>query len=83
MFLAYSTPIEVFSYLQWRSLTQMTDGSKTYITKNFYRIGGSKTYILKIIYTKTTYIILLSEKFGGSNTPPSPSILRHCLLVIK
>ncbi|MFS7957495.1 hypothetical protein Hanom_Chr07g00667011 [Helianthus anomalus] len=29
----------------------MTEGSKTYIPKNFY--------------TKTTYITLLSEKFGG------------------
>ncbi|KAJ0519958.1 hypothetical protein HanIR_Chr10g0454101 [Helianthus annuus] len=50
---------------QWRSLTLMTGGSKTYIPKNFYRTGGSKTYIPKNFYTKTTYITLLSEKFGG------------------
>ncbi|MFS8031513.1 hypothetical protein Hanom_Chr17g01546741 [Helianthus anomalus] len=50
----------------------MTGGSKTYIPKNFYRIGGSKTYILKNFYTKTTYITLLSEKFGGSGAPPRP-----------
>ncbi|MFS7909839.1 hypothetical protein Hanom_Chr02g00099271 [Helianthus anomalus] len=47
-------------------------GSKTYIPKNFYRIGGSKTYIPKNFYTKTTYITLLSEKFGGSGAPPRP-----------
>ncbi|MFS7987854.1 hypothetical protein Hanom_Chr11g01027731 [Helianthus anomalus] len=45
-------------------------GSKTYIPKNFYRTGGLKTYIPKHLYTKTTYIILLSEKFGGSGAPP-------------
>ncbi|MFS7941883.1 hypothetical protein Hanom_Chr06g00481591 [Helianthus anomalus] len=50
----------------------MTGGSKTYIPKNFYRIGGSKTYIPKNFYTKTTYITLLSEKFGGSGAPPRP-----------
>ncbi|MFS7982991.1 hypothetical protein Hanom_Chr11g00969281 [Helianthus anomalus] len=54
----------------------MTGGSKTYIPKNFYRTGGSKTYIPKNFYTKTTYITLLSEKFGGRATPPAPSILR-------
>ncbi|MFS7945330.1 hypothetical protein Hanom_Chr06g00523041 [Helianthus anomalus] len=54
----------------------MTGGSKTYISKNFYRTGGSKTYIPKKFYTKTTYITLLSEKFEGS--PPPPSILRPC-----
>ncbi|MFS8022075.1 hypothetical protein Hanom_Chr16g01435241 [Helianthus anomalus] len=53
---------------QWRSLTRMT-GSKTYIPKNFYRTGGSKTYIPTKFYTKTTYITLLSEKFGGSGAP--------------
>ncbi|MFS7964957.1 hypothetical protein Hanom_Chr08g00756601 [Helianthus anomalus] len=47
-------------------------GSKTYIPKNFYRTGGSKTYIPKHFYTKTTYITLLSEKFGGSGAPPGP-----------
>ncbi|MFS7989570.1 hypothetical protein Hanom_Chr11g01048501 [Helianthus anomalus] len=57
---------------QWRSLTRMTGGSKTYISKNFYRAGGSKTYIPKNFYTKTTYITLLSEKFGGSGAPPRP-----------
>ncbi|MFS7952589.1 hypothetical protein Hanom_Chr07g00608681 [Helianthus anomalus] len=48
----------------------MTEGSKTYIPKKFYRTGGSKTYIPKNFYTKTTYITLLSEKFGGSGAPP-------------
>ncbi|MFS8009616.1 hypothetical protein Hanom_Chr14g01287021 [Helianthus anomalus] len=43
-----------------------------YIPKNFYRTGGSKTYIPKNFYTKTTYITLLVEKFGGSGAPPSP-----------
>ncbi|MFS8008974.1 hypothetical protein Hanom_Chr14g01279181 [Helianthus anomalus] len=43
---------------QWRSL-RLPRGSKTYIPKNFY--------------TKTTYITLLSEKFGGQ-APPSPLI---------
>ncbi|MFS8021238.1 hypothetical protein Hanom_Chr16g01425121 [Helianthus anomalus] len=57
---------------QWRSLTRMIGGSKTYIPKNFYRTGGSKTYIPKNFYTKTTYITLLSEKFGGSGAPPRP-----------
>ncbi|MFS7910950.1 hypothetical protein Hanom_Chr02g00112211 [Helianthus anomalus] len=50
----------------------MTGGSKTYILKNFYRTGGSKTYIPKNFYMKTTYITLLSEKFGGSGAPPRP-----------
>ncbi|MFS8001477.1 hypothetical protein Hanom_Chr13g01190821 [Helianthus anomalus] len=31
--------------------------------------GGGKTYIPKNFYTKTTYISLLSEKFGGSGAP--------------
>ncbi|MFS7967342.1 hypothetical protein Hanom_Chr09g00784671 [Helianthus anomalus] len=66
--IAYS----LWHYYQWRSLTRMTGGSKTYIPKNFYRIGGSKTYIPKNFYTKTTYITLLSEKFGGSGAPPRP-----------
>ncbi|MFS7979909.1 hypothetical protein Hanom_Chr10g00933241 [Helianthus anomalus] len=44
-------------------------GSKTYIQKNFYRTRRSKTYIPKYFYTKTTYITLLSEKFGGSSVP--------------
>ncbi|MFS7939242.1 hypothetical protein Hanom_Chr05g00449371 [Helianthus anomalus] len=35
--------------------------------------GGAKTYIPKNFYTKTTYITLLSEKFGGSGAPPGPS----------
>ncbi|MFS7958105.1 hypothetical protein Hanom_Chr07g00674241 [Helianthus anomalus] len=43
-------------------------GEKVY-TKKFYRTGGSKRYIPKKFYTKTTYITLLSEKFGGSGTP--------------
>ncbi|MFS7901050.1 hypothetical protein Hanom_Chr00s164814g01826421 [Helianthus anomalus] len=47
-------------------------GSKTYIPKDFYRTGGSKTYIPKNFYTKTTYMTLLSEKFGGSGAPPRP-----------
>ncbi|MFS7924159.1 hypothetical protein Hanom_Chr03g00269381 [Helianthus anomalus] len=45
-------------------------GSKTYIPKKLYRTGGSKTYISKNFYTKTTYITLLAEKFGGSGAPP-------------
>ncbi|MFS7944407.1 hypothetical protein Hanom_Chr06g00511801 [Helianthus anomalus] len=57
---------------QWRSLTCSTGGSKPYIPKNFYRTGGSKTYKPKHFYTKTTYITLLSEKFGGSGAPPGP-----------
>ncbi|MFS8015077.1 hypothetical protein Hanom_Chr15g01352141 [Helianthus anomalus] len=56
--------------MQWRSLTRMTGGSKTYIPKKFYRTGGSKTYIPKNFYTKTTNITLLSEKFGESGAPP-------------
>ncbi|MFS7923074.1 hypothetical protein Hanom_Chr03g00256531 [Helianthus anomalus] len=50
----------------------MTGGSKTYIQKKLYRTGGSKTYIPKNFYTKTTYITLISEKFGGSGAPPHP-----------
>ncbi|MFS8018394.1 hypothetical protein Hanom_Chr15g01391551 [Helianthus anomalus] len=57
---------------QWRSLTRVIGGSKTYIPKNLYRTGGSKTYIPKNFYTKTTYITLLSEKFGGSDALPRP-----------
>ncbi|KAJ0895971.1 hypothetical protein HanRHA438_Chr08g0329241 [Helianthus annuus] len=34
--------------------------------------GGAKMYIPKNFYTKTTYITLLSEKFGGSGTPSRP-----------
>ncbi|MFS7984937.1 hypothetical protein Hanom_Chr11g00992531 [Helianthus anomalus] len=52
-------------------LDMFDGGSKTYIPKNFYRTGGSKPYIPKHFYTKTTYITLLSEKFGGSGAPPS------------
>ncbi|MFS7937785.1 hypothetical protein Hanom_Chr05g00431771 [Helianthus anomalus] len=65
------------NYVQWRSLTRMTEGEG----------GGSKTYIHKNFYTKTIYITLLSEKFGGSGTPPRPfytSPLTMCMdLVIK
>ncbi|MFS7912076.1 hypothetical protein Hanom_Chr02g00125581 [Helianthus anomalus] len=50
-------------------------GSKTYIPKISIE-PGSKTYIPKNFYTKTTYITLLSEKFGGSGAP-APSILHH------
>ncbi|KAJ0845790.1 hypothetical protein HanRHA438_Chr15g0717601 [Helianthus annuus] len=59
---------------QWRSLTRMTGGggSKTSIPKNFYRTRGSKTYITKNFYMKTTYITLLSEKFGGVGRPSPP-----------
>ncbi|MFS8016217.1 hypothetical protein Hanom_Chr15g01365891 [Helianthus anomalus] len=42
------------------------------IPKNFLRTRGSKTYIPKNFYTKTTYITLLAEKFGGSGAPPGP-----------
>ncbi|MFS8000738.1 hypothetical protein Hanom_Chr12g01181911 [Helianthus anomalus] len=35
--------------------------------------GGGGAYIPKKFYTKTTYITLLSEKFGGSGVPPGPS----------
>ncbi|MFS7908193.1 hypothetical protein Hanom_Chr01g00080331 [Helianthus anomalus] len=45
------------------------NGWGAYIPKKIYRTGGSKTYIPKSFYTKTTYIILLSEKFGGSDAP--------------
>ncbi|MFS7903699.1 hypothetical protein Hanom_Chr01g00027081 [Helianthus anomalus] len=48
-------------------------GLETYISKHFYRTEGSKTYIPKNFYTKTTYITLLSEKFGGSGAPPGRS----------
>ncbi|MFS7945543.1 hypothetical protein Hanom_Chr06g00525531 [Helianthus anomalus] len=54
-------------------------GSKTYIPKNFYRTGGSKMYIPKNFYTRTTYITLLSEKFGGRAPLPAPYILRPCM----
>ncbi|MFS7906383.1 hypothetical protein Hanom_Chr01g00058581 [Helianthus anomalus] len=64
---------------QWRSLTFSTGGLKTYILKNFYRTGGSKAYIPKNFYTKTTYIALLSEKFGGWAPLPAPLKLRPCL----
>ncbi|MFS7995080.1 hypothetical protein Hanom_Chr12g01113851 [Helianthus anomalus] len=50
----------------WRSLRFPTGGLETYIPKNFYRTRGSKTHIPKNFYMKTTYITLLSEKFGGS-----------------
>ncbi|KAJ0537396.1 hypothetical protein HanHA300_Chr08g0263011 [Helianthus annuus] len=52
---------------QWRS---WGGGSKTYIPKNFYRTGGRKR-----IYTKTTYLTLLSEMLGGggSGAPPGPT----------
>ncbi|MFS8020371.1 hypothetical protein Hanom_Chr15g01414801 [Helianthus anomalus] len=43
-----------------------------YIPKNFNRTGESKTYIPKNLYTKTTYITPLNEKFGGSGAPPRP-----------
>ncbi|MFS7937191.1 hypothetical protein Hanom_Chr05g00424731 [Helianthus anomalus] len=62
-----------FRVSQWRSLKYFTVGSKTYIPKNFYRTGGSKTYIPKNFYTKTTYITLLAEKFGGRAPLPAPS----------
>ncbi|MFS8008919.1 hypothetical protein Hanom_Chr14g01278531 [Helianthus anomalus] len=54
----------------------MNTGSKMFIPKNFYRAGWSKTYIPKNFYTKTTYITLLTEKFGGSSAPPAPLKLR-------
>ncbi|MFS8005806.1 hypothetical protein Hanom_Chr13g01241661 [Helianthus anomalus] len=53
-------------------------GSKTYIQKKFYRTGGSKTYIPKKFYTKTTYITLMAEKFGGRAPLPAPSKHRPC-----
>ncbi|MFS8017456.1 hypothetical protein Hanom_Chr15g01380631 [Helianthus anomalus] len=61
-------------------------GSKTSIHKNFYRAGGSKTYIPKNFYTETTYVILLSEKFGGSDAPSrpfytSPLIIKWVLII--
>ncbi|MFS7899149.1 hypothetical protein Hanom_Chr00s046160g01776921 [Helianthus anomalus] len=55
-------------------------GSKTYISKYFYKTRGSKTYTPKNFYTKTTYSPLLSEKFGGRPPPPAPTILRPCLI---
>ncbi|MFS7949648.1 hypothetical protein Hanom_Chr06g00574091 [Helianthus anomalus] len=42
-----------------------TGGRKRIYPKKFYRTEGSKTYIPKNFYTKTTYITLLSETFGG------------------
>ncbi|MFS7921489.1 hypothetical protein Hanom_Chr03g00237351 [Helianthus anomalus] len=57
---------------QWRSLTFSTGGSENVYTQNFYRTGGSKTYTPKNFQAKTTYITLLSEKFGGSGAPPGP-----------
>ncbi|MFS7946119.1 hypothetical protein Hanom_Chr06g00532291 [Helianthus anomalus] len=47
-------------------------GIKNVYTKNFYKTGGSKTYVPKNFYTKTTYIPLTNEKFGGSSTPTRP-----------
>ncbi|MFS7973754.1 hypothetical protein Hanom_Chr09g00860401 [Helianthus anomalus] len=47
-------------------------GVENVYTKKIYRTGGSKTYIPKKFYTKTTYITLLSEKFGGSSAPLRP-----------
>ncbi|MFS8006153.1 hypothetical protein Hanom_Chr14g01245921 [Helianthus anomalus] len=39
--------------------------------------GGSKTYLPKNFYTKTTYITLMSENFGGVGCPfyASPLII--------
>ncbi|MFS8007588.1 hypothetical protein Hanom_Chr14g01262771 [Helianthus anomalus] len=62
------------TYLAVTKLDPNNGGSKTYIPKNFYRTGGSKTYIPKNFYTRTTYITLSSEKFGGSGAPPRPLI---------
>ncbi|MFS7988812.1 hypothetical protein Hanom_Chr11g01039261 [Helianthus anomalus] len=56
----------------WRSLKFFTGGSKTYIPKIFYRTGGVEKYRPKNFYTKTMYITLLAEKFGGSDVPPGP-----------
>ncbi|MFS7925777.1 hypothetical protein Hanom_Chr04g00289091 [Helianthus anomalus] len=58
-------------YSQWK-LDPNDGGSKTYISKNFYRTGGSKTYIPKNFYTITTYITLLSEKFEAPGAPARP-----------
>ncbi|MFS7918212.1 hypothetical protein Hanom_Chr03g00198171 [Helianthus anomalus] len=57
---------------QWRSLRFPTVGSEMYMAKNFYKTGGLKTYIPKNFYTKTTYPLLLSEKFGGPVAPSRP-----------
>ncbi|MFS8017462.1 hypothetical protein Hanom_Chr15g01380691 [Helianthus anomalus] len=43
-----------------------------FIPKYFYKTGGSKTCIPKNLYTKTTYSLLLSKKFGESVTPSHP-----------
>ncbi|MFS7971419.1 hypothetical protein Hanom_Chr09g00832591 [Helianthus anomalus] len=64
--------------MQWRSLTFSTGCRKHIYQKNFFRTGGSKTYIPKNFYTKTTYITLLSEKFGGRAPLPAPLNLRPC-----
>ncbi|MFS7904358.1 hypothetical protein Hanom_Chr01g00035101 [Helianthus anomalus] len=53
------------------------EGSKTYIPKTFYRTEGRKRIYPKILYTKTTYITLLSEKLRGEGSA-APSILHHC-----
>ncbi|MFS7963717.1 hypothetical protein Hanom_Chr08g00741621 [Helianthus anomalus] len=63
-------------------------GAEVTRPKKFYKTGGSKTYIPKIFYTKTTYSLLLSEKFGGSATlsrplKASPMITRGCLTTSK
>ncbi|MFS7903767.1 hypothetical protein Hanom_Chr01g00027941 [Helianthus anomalus] len=43
-------------------------------TKNFYKTEGSKTYIPKNFYTKTTYFPLTNEKFGRSAALSRPYI---------
>ncbi|MFS7915843.1 putative ribosomal protein L9 [Helianthus anomalus] len=63
----------------WRSLKNSTEGSEVTGPKNsiyvffFYKTGGSKMYIPKKLYTKRTFITLLSEKFGGSGPRPLES----------
>ncbi|MFS8000530.1 putative phosphodiesterase I [Helianthus anomalus] len=44
-------------------------GSKTYILKSLHKTGGVENVYTQKFYTKTTYITLLSEKFGGSGAP--------------
>ncbi|MFS7957948.1 hypothetical protein Hanom_Chr07g00672501 [Helianthus anomalus] len=53
-------------------MTREWGGRKRIYPKNSVELGGSKTYIPKKNYTKTTYITLLSEKFGGSDAPSRP-----------
>ncbi|MFS7961321.1 hypothetical protein Hanom_Chr08g00713591 [Helianthus anomalus] len=66
---------------QWGSLRFPTGGSKTYIHKKIYKTGGLKMYIPKNFYTKTTYPLLLREKFGGSAAPSRPHYFAPLVMI--